>query len=82
MAFDIEMIQKVYDEMGARIDAARRAVGRPLTLTEKILYSHLFDVNQLEVYERGASYVDFAPGSSGHARCDGSDGVASVHAGR
>jgi len=61
MAFDIEMIQKVYDEMGARIDAARRAVGRPLTLTEKILYSHLFDVNQLEVYERGASYVDFAP---------------------
>ena len=43
MAFDIEMIKKVYDNMTSRVDAAREIVGRPLTLTEKILYSHLWD---------------------------------------
>lgn len=61
MAFDIEMIRKVYAEMPARIEAARRVLGRPLTLTEKILYSHLFDGAATEVFERGKSYVDFAP---------------------
>jgi aconitate hydratase len=43
MAFDIEMIKKVYDNMATRVDKAREIVGRPLTLTEKILYSHLWD---------------------------------------
>ena len=41
MAFDIEMIKKVYAEMPAKIEAARKALGRPLTLSEKILFSHL-----------------------------------------
>jgi aconitate hydratase len=41
MAFDIEMIEKVYSNMAARVDKARELVGRPLTLSEKILYSHL-----------------------------------------
>jgi len=61
MAFDIEMIKKVYSRYGERIAAARRLVSRPLTLTEKILYAHLWDGNATETYERGASYVDFAP---------------------
>jgi aconitate hydratase len=61
MAFDIEMIRKVYAEMPARIEAARRVLGRPLTLTEKILYAHLFDGAATEAFERGKSYVDFAP---------------------
>ncbi len=61
MAFDIEMIKKVYSQMGGRIEAARKVVGRPLTLTEKILYSHLTDGNATTVYERGISYVDFNP---------------------
>ena len=43
MAFDLEMIQAVYAGMGERIEAARTAVGRPLTLTEKILYTHLYE---------------------------------------
>ena len=43
MAFDIEMIKKVYANMTSRVDAARDIVGRPLTLTEKILYNHLWD---------------------------------------
>lgn len=47
--------------MGARIDAARKIVGRPLTLSEKILYSHLWDGEPKTVFERGKSYVDFAP---------------------
>lgn len=61
MAFDIDMIKAVYAGMGERIAAARKAVGRPLTLSEKILYSHLFDGTPGEAYERGKSYVDFAP---------------------
>ena len=61
MLFDLEMIKKVYKDMPERINAARKLLGRPLTLTEKILYSHLWDANPNEVYERGNSYVDFAP---------------------
>ncbi|MFY8111997.1 MAG: aconitase family protein, partial [Flavobacterium sp.] len=61
MAFDIEMIKKVYASMAERVDAAREMVGRPLTLTEKILYSHLWDGKAKSVYERGKDYVDFAP---------------------
>ena len=61
MAFDIEMIQKVYDNMTTRVDKAREIVGRPLTLTEKILYNHLWDGLPTEAFTRGADYVDFAP---------------------
>lgn len=61
MAFDIEMIQKVYSNLESRIEAAKKVVGKPLTLTEKILYSHLWNGNPEEVYTRGTSYVDFAP---------------------
>ncbi|SNC66778.1 aconitase [Hymenobacter gelipurpurascens] len=61
MAFDLEMIKAVYDGMGSRIEAARTAVGRPLTLTEKILYAHLYGGTVSQAYERGVSYVDFAP---------------------
>jgi aconitate hydratase len=61
MAFDIEMIKKVYANMPARIEAARKALGRPLTLAEKILYSHLDADMKLTDYPRGASYVDFNP---------------------
>src|SRR5882762_7149645 len=61
MAFDIEMIKKVYAEMPAKVDAAREALGRPLTLSEKILFSHLHADQKLENFGRGKSYVDFAP---------------------
>jgi aconitate hydratase len=61
MAFDIEMIKKVYANMASRVDAAREIVGRPLTLTEKILYSHLWDGTAKQAYGRGVDYVDFAP---------------------
>ena len=61
MAFDIEMIKEVYARYPERIAAARKAVGKPLTLTEKILYSHLSDGPATAAYERGKSYVDFQP---------------------
>jgi aconitate hydratase len=61
MAFDIEMIKKVYANMTSRVDQARQIVGRPLTLTEKILYNHLWEGNVTKAYNRGVDYVDFAP---------------------
>ncbi|MEJ5054547.1 aconitate hydratase [Sphingobacterium sp. MYb382] len=61
MAFDIEMIKKVYSQYNERIAAARQVVNKPLTVSEKILYAHLWAGNATEAYERGSSYVDFAP---------------------
>ena len=61
MAFDIEMIKKVYAEMPAKVEAARKLLGRPLSLSEKILFSHLHSDQKLEKFERGGSYVDFGP---------------------
>ena len=61
MAFDIEMIKKLYANFSTRIDAARKATGKPLTLTEKILYAHLWQGAAGKAYERGKDYVDFAP---------------------
>jgi aconitate hydratase len=59
--FDLDMIQRVYERYPARIAAARKVVGRPLTLSEKILYAHLWEGDATAAFERGKSYVDFAP---------------------
>lgn len=61
MAFDIDMIKAVYDRYPGRIAAARKVVNKPLTLSEKILYAHLTDGDATAAYERGKSYVNFAP---------------------
>jgi len=61
MAFDIEMIKEVYAKYPERVAAARKIVGKPLTLAEKILYTHLWEGDATNEYERGNSYVDFAP---------------------
>jgi aconitate hydratase len=61
MAFDIDMIKKVYAEMPAKVDNARKVLGRPLTLSEKILFAHLHADQPIANFERGNSYVDFAP---------------------
>jgi len=61
MAFDIDMIKKVYDTMPARVDKARELVGRPLTLSEKILYAHLWEGTPSTKFTRSKDYVDFAP---------------------
>ncbi|HYG15778.1 MAG TPA: aconitate hydratase, partial [Bacteroidia bacterium] len=61
MVFDLDLIKKTYAHLGEKVEAARKVIGRPLTLTEKILYSHLWDGVATETFERGKSYVDFAP---------------------
>lgn len=61
MAFDIEMIKKVYENVVDRVDAAKALTGKPLTLAEKILYSHLWDGTPTNAFKRGVDYVDFAP---------------------
>ena len=61
MAFDIDMIRNVYAQMADRVDLARTIVGKPLTLSEKILYAHLWEGMPSKAYQRGKDYVDFAP---------------------
>ena len=61
MAFDIEMIKAVYARLEDRVTEARKLTEKPLTASEKILYSHLWDVKSDRPYSRGADYVDFAP---------------------
>ena len=60
MIFDFEMIKRLYAGLPAKVRLARTLVGRPLTLTEKILYAHYFETPS-KAAERSASYVDFAP---------------------
>jgi aconitate hydratase len=61
MTFDLEMIRSVYARFPERVEAARKMLGRPLTLSEKILYTHLWEGTPTQTFERGKSYVDFAP---------------------
>jgi len=61
MVFDLNLIQKTYTELPTKVNAARKALGRPLTLAEKILYSHLWKGVEVTDFERGKAYVDFAP---------------------
>lgn len=61
MVFDFDMIKRFYDGYAGKVEAARKIVNRPLTLTEKILYAHLWNGNATRAFERGKDYVDFAP---------------------
>ena len=61
MAFDIKMIKKVYEKYPEAIQAARKATSNPLTLSEKILYTHLWGGQTTKSFTRGKDYVDFAP---------------------
>ena len=61
MAFDIEMIKATYSEFAKRIEAARKVTKKPLTVSEKILYTHLWEGEANQSFNRGLDYVDFAP---------------------
>jgi len=61
MAFDIDMIKQVYSHLSDRVAEARKLTGRPLTATEKNLYSHLWESSEKRAFVRGSDYVDFAP---------------------
>ena len=60
MVFDLEMIKNIYSSMKEKVDHAKSICKHPLTLSEKILYSHLWS-NIEKRFERGVDYVDFAP---------------------
>ena len=59
--FDLDLIKKTYNELGSKVENAKALLNRPLSLTEKILYAHLFSVADLKDFKRGVDYVDFAP---------------------
>jgi len=61
MIFDIEMLKKFYASFGSKVDRSKQRVGKPLTLAEKILYSHLYNQEELKSYLRGVDYVNFRP---------------------
>jgi len=61
MVFDLDMIKAVYQKYPERVEAARKVLNKPLTLSEKILYTHLSEGDATTSFERGGSYVDFAP---------------------
>lgn len=61
MAFDMQMLKAHYESFAQRVDQAKQALGRPLTLSEKILYAHLHPDSPLQSYARGKEYVFFAP---------------------
>lgn len=61
MVFDLDLIRKIYQELPGKVAAARQLLGKPLTLTEKILYAHLYGALPGAAYTRGKDYVDFAP---------------------
>ena len=61
MAFDIDVIKRVYSEMSSRIENAKKIIGKPLTLSEKVLYSHLWNKDISNPFKRGVDYVDFGP---------------------
>lgn len=60
MIFNLDMIKEVYAQLSDKVDAARKLTNKPLTLSEKILYAHLWD-NSDKAFTRGEDYVDFAP---------------------
>ena len=55
------MIEALYEQIPDRVSYARKKIGRPLTLSEKVLYSHLYNNKDLHNYVRGDSYVEFTP---------------------
>ncbi|HEX5625910.1 MAG TPA: aconitate hydratase [Saprospiraceae bacterium] len=61
MPFDFDMLKSHYANYSGKVARIRKALGRPLTLTEKILYSHLHEESPLQEYSRGKDYVFFAP---------------------
>src|SRR4028118_412613 len=60
MVFDLDLIKKIYTGMPGKVETGRQLTGKPLTLAEKILYSHLYKPAE-RAYDRGKDYVDFAP---------------------
>ena len=77
MVFDIEMIKKVYQKIAEKVEQARALNGRPLTLSEKILYSHLFEKSAVKSSQEEIPMLDFAPDRIALSGCYGPNGLCS-----
>ena len=62
--FDLDIIKSFYESLPSKIKDLRKVVDRPLTLSEKILYAHLYDFSKLTNFDRGLSYANFSPGNN------------------
>ena len=58
MLVDMNLVRSVYEKMNKTIDETRERLGHPMTLAEKILYSHLYE-KEKTVFKRAESYVNF-----------------------
>lgn len=79
MVYDLDMLKAFYASFEKKIGRVRAVLQRPLTLAEKILYTHLYDDAQLKNYERGEDYVNFPPRPRGYARRDGANGIVAIY---
>ena len=61
MVYDVEMLKAFYASYATHVNAAREKLGRPMTLSEKILYAHLYDASTIATFRRGEDYVNFRP---------------------
>ena len=77
--FDLDLITKSYQELSAKIERAKKHLKRPLTLSEKILYAHLYGDQSLSDFKRGIDYVDFAPDRVAIAGCHCPNGFAAIY---
>ena len=78
MVYDLDMLKAFYASFEKKIGRVRAVLQRPLTLAEKILYTHLYDDALLKKYKRGEDYVNSSR-PCGYAGCDGTDGAAAIY---
>ena len=78
MVYDVTMLEAFYAAYKGKVEHVRAILKRPLTLAEKILYAHLYDVADLKDYKRGEDYVNFRPDRV-YAGCNCADGFASIY---
>lgn len=79
MVYDATMLEAFYPAYKGKVEHVRAILKRPLTLAEKILYAHLYDVADVKDYQRGEDYVNFRPDRVADAGCDSPDGSASIY---
>lgn len=59
--YDIEMIREFYKNYSSKIERIRKKIKKPLTLSEKILFAHLYNENDIKDFKRSEDYANFKP---------------------
>ena len=79
MVYDVTMLEAFYAAYKGKVEHVRAILKRPLTLAEKILYAHLYDVADLKDYKRGRRLCELPSRPCSYAGCDCADGIASIY---